>query len=108
MSLLPVKLYRELQEMQHKNNKLIKSEYFQSNFLRELTFTNECFLYLLDFIYSENVADFFSLTYNMNKDFSIEYSHIKSITMRELYLLVDTINKSVQDKKKKTTDERTV
>jgi len=108
MSFLPVKLYRELQEMQLKNNKLIKSEYFQSNFLRELTFTNECFLYLLDFIYSENVADFFSLTYNMNKDFNVDYSHIKSITMRELYLLVDTINKSVQDKKKKTTDERTV
>lgn len=108
MSFLPVKLYRNLQEMQLKNNKIIKSEYFQSNFLRELTFTNECFLYLLDFIYSENVADFFSLTYNMNKDFNVDYSHIKSITMRELYLLVDTINKSVQEKKKKTTDERTV
>lgn len=108
LSFLPVKLYMSLQNMQLENNKLIKSEYFQSNFLRELTFTNECFLYLLDFIYSENVAEYFTLTYNMNKDFSVEYSHIKSITMRELYLLVDTINKSVQEKKKKTTDERTV
>ena len=92
--------------MQHENNKIIKSEYFASNFIRELTFSNECFLYFLDFIYSENVADFFNLSFNLSKDFSVEYEHIKSITMRELYLLIDTINKSVQDKKKKTTDER--
>ncbi len=32
----------------------------------------------------------------------------KKITMRELYLLVDNINKSTQDKKKKTTDERAI
>lgn len=108
LSFLPVKLYMDLQNMQLENNKKIKSEYFQSNFIRELTFSNECFLYFLDFIYSENVADFFSLTYNMNKDFGVAFSHLKSITMRELYLLVDTINKSTQDKKKKTTDERAI
>lgn len=104
-SFLPVKLYRNLQYMQLENNKKIKSEYFQANFIRELTFTNECFLYILDFIYSENVADFFHLTYNLSKDFGVNHSFIKSVTMRELYLMVDTINKSTQDKKKKN-DER--
>lgn len=108
-SFLPVKLYTDLQNMQIENNKIIKSEYFQSCFIRELTFTNECFLYILDFIYSENVADFFKLAYNISKDFGISHSHTKSVTMRELYLLVDTINKSVQEKKNKNnTDERAI
>ena len=105
LSFLPVKLYMDLNNMQLENDKKIKSEYFKSNFLREFTFTNECFLYFLDFIYSENVAEYFNLTYTLSKDYKVEYGHIKSITMRELYLLVDTINKSAQDKKKKTSNE---
>lgn len=97
---LPVKLYALIQNMQLKNNNFIESEYFQSNFLRQLTFSNECFLYILNFIYQENIAEYYSLSYNLNKEFSVGYDHIKTITMRELYLLVDTINKIIQEKKK--------
>lgn len=108
LSFLPVKLYMDLNNMQLENNKKIKSEYFKSNFLRELTLSNECFLYFLNFIYSESVANFFSLSHTLSKDYRVEYSHIKSITMRELYLLVDTINTSAQEKKKNTTNERAI
>ena len=87
--------------MQLKNSEIIASEYFSSSFLKPLTFSNESFLFLLTFIYSENVVDFLSLTYTLNKNFNISFEHIKSITMRELYMLVDTVNKSVQDKNKK-------
>lgn len=101
MSFLPVKLYRELIKMQQENNKIIESTYFKNCFLTDLKFSNECFLYLLNFIYTENVGDYFSLCYNLSKDYGVDYNHIKSITMRELYLLVDTINKIVQEKNKK-------
>lgn len=98
---LPVKLYNQLEDMQHKNSEVISSEYFKSSFLKPLTFSNESFLFLLSFIYSESIADFFSLNYNLNKDFSVSFEHIKTITMRELYMLVETINKNIQEKKKK-------
>ena len=101
MSFLPLRLYQDILEMQTKNSKLIKSEYYEKNFLTELEFNNSSFLFLLDFIYSENVGDFYTLTFTMCKDHNISYEHIKSITMRELYLLVDTINKDVQEKKQK-------
>ena len=98
---LPVELYNQLETMQLKNSEIIASEYFSSSFLKPLTFSNESFLFLLTFIYSENVVDFLSLTYTLSKNFNISFEHIKSITMRELYMLVDTVNKSVQDKNKK-------
>lgn len=102
LSFLPVKLYRIIQNWQQENNKKIKSEYFKSSFIRELSFTNECFLYILDFIYNENVADFFDLSYTLSKDFGIDHNFIKNTTMRELYLLVDTIN--INTKKKKNNE----
>ena len=97
---LPIKLYTQIQDMQLKNNEIIISSYFSDSFLRPLMFSNECFLYILNFIYQENVADYFSLSYNLNKEFNVGFDHIKTITMRELYLLVDTINKITQEKKK--------
>jgi hypothetical protein len=101
MSFLPLRLYRDILEMQTNNSKIIKSEYFEKNFLTELEFNNSSFLFILDFIYSENVGDFYTLSFTMCKDHNISFEHIKSVTMRELYLLVDTINKDVQEKKQK-------
>ena len=98
---LPVELYNQLETMQLKNSEIRASEYFSTSFLKPLTFSNESFLFLLTFIYSENVVEFLSLSYTLNKNFNISFEHIKSITMRELYMLVDTVNKSVQDKNKK-------
>lgn len=98
---LPVELYNQLETMQLKNSEIIASEYFSSSFLKPLTFSNESFLFLLTFIYSENIIEFLSLSYTLSKDFNISFEHIKSITMRELYMLVETVNKSIQDKKKK-------
>lgn len=103
-SSLPIKLYTNIQNMQVENNKKINSKYFEQCFLKELDFSNNTFLYFLDFIYSENVGDFFMLCYNLNKEFHVHFNHIKTITMRELFLLVDTINTSIKEKKAKSNE----
>lgn len=97
---LPLEMHNQISKMIDKNNESIKLDYFKSSFLRNLELSNQCFLFILDFIYTENVGSFFSLKFNLSKEYNISYEHIKSITMRELQLLVDTINTNNQEKKK--------
>ena len=101
LSFLPVGLYRKILKMQLSNNNALNTLYFKECFLRDFTFDTECFLYILNFVYNENVSNFYDLTYKLNKDYSVNYSYMCTLTMRELYLLVETINKSVQEKKNK-------
>lgn len=101
LAFLPVELYKEITKMQAKNNEIIKSSLYEDAFLRELTFTNDEFLYFLTFIYSENIENFYFLTYTLQKDYNISMSFCRSITLRDLYLIVDTINRDNNDKKNK-------
>ena len=102
LSFLPVKLYKQISQLQQSNNKNIASEYFYTCFLRDLSFDTETFLYMLNFIFNENVSNFYDLAFKLNKDFHVNYSYIDTITMRELSLLTETINKSIKDKKNKS------
>jgi len=106
---LPYQMNKQVNNMLLKNNELIKLEYFKKSFLRDLELNNECFLFILDFIYTENVGNHFTLSFNLCKEYNINYEHIKSITMRELQLIIDTINIINQEKKKKQkANERTL
>ncbi len=106
---LPYKMSLQINKMIVKNNELMSFDYFKKSFLRDLELNNECFLFILDFIYTENVGNFFSLCFNLCKEYNINYEHIITITMRELQLIVDTINKINQEKKKQQkSNERTV
>lgn len=97
---LPVEMFKQVNKMLLKNNEMIKSDYFKSGFLRDLELSNSCFLFFLDFIFTENVASFFNLKFNLSKEYNINYEYIETISMRELQLLVDTINTNNQEKKK--------
>lgn len=97
---LPFEVYNQASKMMEKNNELIKFDYFKKGFLRELEFNNQCFLFILDFVYTENVANYYHLLFNLCKEYNISFEHIKSTTMRELQLIVDTINTINQEKKK--------
>lgn len=98
---LPQSAFNKITEFYNFNNNLIVQDYFSSIFKGKFTFNNESFLFLIKFIYGEDISSIYENFFTLCKGYNYDIGVMKGFTLRELYLHIILVNNYVKEQNKK-------